>query len=102
MNKIETLILNQNSENKKESKIIKQILIDLRRDLGFEKVKEIGERIANDLGLEKHQIHWSNDALRIINFTGNFDELMGYLTNIFSGTNVIIKSEEIGFEAEIG
>ena len=102
MEKIEKSIQKLNLENNDQNEIIREILIDLRRDLGLEKVKEIGERIANDLGLEKYQTHWSNDAFKIINFTGDFDELMRYLTNVFSGTNVIVKSEEINFEATIG
>jgi len=95
MNKIE------NPVNFREKVSIPEILIDLKRDVGFEITRQIAERICEGLGLEKYQIQWSNDALAIVNFTGNFDELMKYLTNIFSGQNVDISANDIGFAATI-
>ena len=49
-------------ENRVEQQTIEEILIDLKRDLGPKTVGEIAEKVRADLGLEKQQIHWSNDC----------------------------------------
>jgi len=101
-------VKNKRSDSEIEKNIIKKIVIDFKYYSTYQdrRMLRIINRIRRDLGLGKKelQIEIGDNALYIVNFKGNFEGLIKYLKNIFieRGEEVVIKSDEIGFETTIG